>query len=284
VNYEEQQRAAQAATMRVVKRSIFWSVVGLVSLTVLLGGWFRVPAGYRGVVLRMGAVQYVADPGFHLKMPIIDRALDIEVRIRKEVVQSAASSKDLQVINSEIALNYAPVPSAVGDLYKELGERDRWEERAIDPVMKEVFKSVTALYEAEELIQKRAEVSQKIDEALRVKLEQYNFRVVDVNITDFDFSPEFNRAIEAKVTAEQEKLKADMDLQRIIVERDQKIATAQAEAEALRIQKEEITPELLRLRSIEVQREAVKVWNGQLPRVILGGETPFIPMMEIGEE
>ena len=39
--------------------------------------------------------------------------------------------------------------------------------------------------------------------------------VVELNIVSFDFSKAFNEAIEAKVTAEQLKLKAEMDLERI---------------------------------------------------------------------
>jgi regulator of protease activity HflC (stomatin/prohibitin superfamily) len=258
-----------------------WVVVALLGITVVFGGWFRVPAGYRGLVLRMGAVHKLVEPGFHWKLPAIDKAIDIEVRVRKNVVQSTASSKDLQIVRNEMALNYAPDPKAIGDLYKTLGRRDEWESRIIDPMMKEVFKSVTALYEAEDLIQKRAEVSEQIEVQLSEKLGKYGILVEEMNITDFDFSEQFNAAIEAKVTAEQEKLKADMDLQRIRVERDQKIATAQAEAESLRIQKEEVTPELLELRAIEVQREAVAKWDGVLPSIMMSGDGGAVPFIQI---
>ncbi len=97
----------------------------------------------------------------------------------------------------------------------------------------------------------------------------------DFNIVNFQFSEEFDKAIEAKVTAEQLKLKAATDLERIRIEADQKIAQAQAEATALNLQKLEITPDLVRLREIEVQREAVNKWNGELPQVT-GGAMPFI--------
>ena len=96
-------------------------------------------------------------------------------------------------------------------------------------------------------------------------------------MTNFQFSPSFNEAIEAKTTAEQLKLKAERDLQRIRVEAEQKISQAQAEAESLRLQKQEITPELIKLREIEAQRLAIEKWNGVLPSVT-GGSIPFISL------
>lgn len=54
-----------------------------------------------------------------------------------------------------------------------------------------------------------------------------------------------------------------------------KVAQAEAEAQALRLQKQEITPELIKLREIEAQRLAIEKWNGVLPNVT-GGAVPFI--------
>ena len=66
-----------------------------------------------------------------------------------------------------------------------------------------------------------------------------------------------------------------LDLKRIQIEAQQKIEQARAEAESLRIQREEITTDLLRLREIEVQAAAVAKWDGRLPSVT-GGTVPFI--------
>jgi regulator of protease activity HflC (stomatin/prohibitin superfamily) len=102
---------------------------------------------------------------------------------------------------------------------------------------------------------------------------------VELSITDFEFSPEFNRAIEQKQTAEQLALKAKRDLDRIKVEAQQKIAIAQAEAEALRIQRQAVSPELVRLREVEAQMKAIEKWDGKLPNVT-GGAVPFISIGE----
>ncbi|GAB6875556.1 hypothetical protein [Thermaerobacter litoralis] len=70
-------------------------------------------------------------------------------------------------------------------------------------------------------------------------------------------------------------LKARRDLERIRIEAEQRVTEAKAEAEALRIQREALTPELLRLREIEAMRAAIEKWDGHLPNVT-GGAIPFI--------
>ncbi len=131
--------------------------------------------------------------------------------------------------------------------------------------MQEAIKAITAKYTAEELISKRIEVRNDIIIALKEKLDRHGIKIDEFSILNFDFSKSFNDAIEAKTTAEQLKLKAERDLQRIQVEGQQKIVSAKAEAEGLAAQRQQITPELLELRKIENERAAIEKWNGELP-------------------
>ena len=259
---------------QLVRRAVVMALVALVALVFLLDGWFTVDAGERAVVLRLGAISWVADEGFHIKAPMIDRPTRIEIRVRKATAESGASSKDLQIVHTEIALNYSVNPSAVADVYRQLG-RD-WEHRVVEPALHETFKAVTAHYTAEDLIAKRAQVSEGITTELRNRLSVYGLKIESVSLTDFDFSDEFNRAIEAKVTAEQNALKARRDLERIQTEAEQRVAQAEGEARALRSQRAEITPELLKLKEIENQRIALEKWNGQLPQYVGATPIPFI--------
>jgi len=148
-------------------------------------------------------------------------------------------------------------------------------ERIVDPAIGESVKAITAQYTAEELISKRSEVSSKIKEILSAKLATYYMVLDEINITEFKFSEEFNNAIEQKQIAEQQALKANLDLQRIEIEAKQKIEQAKAEAESLRLQKQEVTPELVQLREIEAKLKAIEKWDGKLPNVT-GGAIPFI--------
>ena len=259
-------------------RGVALGILGLLAVILLFSCWFTVDAGERAVVLRFGAIRGVVSEGLHLKFPMIEQLVRIDVRVAKHTTSSEASSKDLQVVHTEIALNYRPEANLVGELYQRIGLQ--WEERIITPAINETFKAITARYTAEELITKRNEVSHNITEALGTKLQPYGLLVESngVNITDFDFSQEFNKAIEEKVTAEQRALKAARDLDRIKLEAEQSVATAEGQARALRAQRMEVTPELIRLREVENQRLALERWNGQLPQFVGSEAIPFISM------
>jgi regulator of protease activity HflC (stomatin/prohibitin superfamily) len=158
-------------------------------------------------------------------------------------------------------------------LYSNIGLN--YNERIIDPAVKESFKAAAARYTAEELISKREALKTEVRNYLRDRLKVFGIIVVELSITDFEFSQEFNKAIESKQTAEQNALRAKRDLDRIRVEAEQKIASARAEAESLRLQRQVISPELIQLRQIEAQIKAIEKWDGKMPNVT-GGAVPFI--------
>jgi len=237
---------------------------------------YTISAGERGVLLTFGKPSLDAvGEGLHFKFPIAQTIKKINVKTLKIETDADAASKDLQNVQTTIALNFHLSPEQVPKLYQEVGLG--YVDIIVNPAIQESVKAVQAKFTAEELVSKRSEVRIEIQKVLTERLSKYYIIVDDFNIVNFQFSEEFDKAIEEKVTAEQRKLKAERDLERIIIEKEQTIAQAQAEAESLRLQKQEITPDLVRLRQIEVQREAIKVWDGHLPQVT-GGAIPFIDM------
>ncbi len=259
----------------------------LVILAILLFSSFTtVPSGHRGVLIQLGAVKpTVLEEGINFKIPFIQAVIPMEVRVKKAEDSQAASTKDLQTVKTTIAVNYHLEPNAVNKVYQEIGLD--YENRIIDPAISEALKAVTSLYQADELISKRDEVSEKVKEALAQKISKYHIVLSDINIREFSFSEEFNESIEAKQKAEQLALKAQRDLERIQIEAQQKVEQAQAEAKALQLKKQEVTPELVQLKQIEVQEraldvqlEAIKRWDGKLPNVT-GGATPFVDIDQL---
>ncbi|HEY3489045.1 MAG TPA: prohibitin family protein [Candidatus Deferrimicrobiaceae bacterium] len=264
------------AGMQKAKR-VIGVVAAVVVALIVLGGlnpFVIVGPGQRGVVLNFGAVQpIVLDEGIHFRIPGYQKIVRIDVKVQKEQTEAEASSKDMQDIQETIAVNYNVIPDKAGWLFQHIGEGYR--ERVIDPVAQEVVKATTAKYTAVELITTREKIRSEIKELLKARLMAYNLSVVDVSIVNFKFSAQFTQAIESKQTAEQLALKAARDLDRIKIEAQQKIASAQAEAESLRLQKQNVSSELIQLRAIEAQQEAIRKWNGVLPSVT-GGAVPFI--------
>lgn len=246
-----------------------------------------VPNGHRGVRLAFGkASDEALSEGLHMRVPIMHSVYRMPVLLERSETESEAASRDLQRVRTQVVLNYHVDPKQVVRVYRTIGVFDNIEPRVIDPTIQEAMKAVTALYTAEQLITKRPEVSDRIRVAVRERLQRHGVVVDEFAITNFKFSDSFDAAIEAKTVAEQQKLKAERDLARIQVEAQQKIAeargaaesaklNAEAQAVALQAQRSAVTPELIELRRVEAQLEAIRKWDGKLP-VMTGGQTPLL--------
>jgi len=237
--------------------------------------WVQVGAGQRGIVLNFGAVQkLVLEEGLHVLIPVMQKVVLMDVKVQKVETDAAAASADLQDISTRVALNYHVVPDKANIVYQSIGVQ--FGERIIDPAIQEVVKAITAKYTAEELITKRAIVGEAMRLALAERLIPNNIAVDAFSIMTFSFSKVFTEAIESKQTAEQLALKAKRDLDRIKIEAEQKITAARAEAESLRLQRANISTDLIELRKIEANMKAIEKWNGILPQVTGGGAIPLI--------
>jgi len=236
-----------------------------------------VDAGYRGVVLRFGAVTgRILEPGPHLITPFIETVRPISVQVEVEKLESQAASHDLQVVHTQVTLAYYQDPCCVADIWSKLN--DDALDRVVIPAIQEAIKAQTAQYDAEQLVAQRPAVRNGIEQYVRDRLSAHHIDVDAVSITDFNFSEDYNRAIEAKVTAQQNALKAQNDLSRIKIEAEQKVTQAEAEAKALEVQKQQITPELLQLRTIEMMQQH---WDGHLPDVYMAGQGGALPMIDV---
>ncbi|MFT4778656.1 MAG: regulator of protease activity HflC (stomatin/prohibitin superfamily) [Flavobacteriales bacterium] len=253
---------------------------GIILLFFILKPWVQIGAGERGIVQNFGAVQdEVLNEGIHFRMPVVQTVIIMNVQIQKVLTDAASSSSDLQDVDMSVALNYHIKPEQANLVYQSIGVQ--YKDRIIDPAIQEVMKAVSAKYTAEELITKRPAVSSEMKEALTIRLSTSNIEVDAFSIIDFSFSQTFTDAIEAKQTAEQNALKAKRDLDRIKVEAEQTVAAATAEAEALGLQKMNITPDLIELRKIEANLKAIEKWDGVLPQVTGSGAIPFIGVDEL---
>lgn len=250
-------------------------IIGIFVLAALFSATTAVPTGFVGIRTQFGAIAGNALPaGLNLKIPFIQNIETLDCRIQKIEAEAIAASKDLQTVTSKIAVSFAINPKQAVSLYKNVGIT--YKNVIIEPAIQEVVKMVTAQFTAEELIAKRGEVSTKMTKALNDKIIKKGMVINDFNVINFDFSPEFNKAIELKQVAQQQALKAEQDLGRIKIEAEQKIVQAQAEASSLKLQKQEISAELLRLREIEAQLKAIDKWDGKLPTYTGGDSVPFI--------
>lgn len=250
---------------------IFGGVITLIIILFLaLMSFYIVDAGERAVLLTWGNPSVNAiGPGIHAKIPIAQSVVKIPIRTQKYEVESSAASKDLQVVTAKIATNYHILPEAAVSIYINLGSD--YEFKVIQPLEQEAVKATTAQFTAEELITKRESVRSEMKKIFFEKLESRGIIVEDVSIVNFDFSPEFNKAIENKVTQEQNALAAKNKLEQIKFEAQQQIESAKGQAEAINLINEQ-----LKQSPNYIEYQKILKWDGILPKFVGSGITPLI--------
>lgn len=253
--------------MKKLKILIIIAVVIFLIVTIRLCAT-TVPAGYVGVRTRFGAVQdSTISEGLNWKIPFIEKIVKIDCRTQKLEVISNAGSKDLQTVDLAIAVNYNVDKQIANKIYQEIGTK--YENIVIEPAIQEALKAVVAQYTAEELITLRNEVSEKMQVALTEKIGNLGFNVTSFNITELDFSAEYNAAIEKKQVAEQEAKTAEYKLQKTQVENEEKIKVAETEARVMELKNSQITDKTLQLKELEIMEAMLNKWNGILPSTML---------------
>ena len=277
--------------------NFLYPVVIILVIVLATSAFVIVESGHVGVIVTLGAVQPKALPeGFHLKKPFMDKIVQTDIRLTKAVSKSVAASKDLQTVQTQVSVQYSITGAVAPRTYQRIGTRDVVAATVIGPAIQESVKAVTAQFTAEQLITRRAEVKQQIQAAIesfiRVTLEDKDvataLTIANVAITDFEFSDEFNKAIELKVRAEQEALQAVNEKTRRVTQaeagyQERKLAAdgeayeieaaskAKADAIAREAKALKNNPALIQLRLAEK-------WDGTLPR-FTGGES--IPLINI---
>lgn len=260
------------------------TVIFLVLLAVVaLGGLFgfeSVTAGYVGIPNTFGKITDQEKPsGLHWVGPFTD-LVPFSTQVQRVNYQASAASADLQTVSAEVAVNYRVAGDKASDMYQNVGTN--FHDVLIPPVVQEAVKATTAKYTAEALVTNREKVKQDISEYISASLARSNIIVTEVSITNFDFSPTFNAAIEAKVTAEQQSLQAKNELVKIQIEQEQKIARATADAESVRLNADAqayslrvVREELEKSKNL-IQYKQIEKWNGQLPTFVTSGNTDFL--------
>jgi regulator of protease activity HflC (stomatin/prohibitin superfamily) len=231
-----------------------------------------IKAGHRGVVTRFGAVTgAIKGEGMSFKIPFVEKVTEMNVQVNIKSVSLSAASQDTQQVTSKISVNYHIDPTKVTDVYQRIGVD--YVAKILDPSIAESLKNATAKFTAVEAITKRDEMSNLFKTNLLSKVNGSGIIIDAVNVEDVDFSESFNKAIEEKVTAEQNALAAKNKLEQVKYESEQRVTQAKGEAEAIKIQAEAITSQG---GSDYVQLQAIKKWNGDVPTYMMGNATPFI--------
>lgn len=258
----------------------------------------RIDTGHIGVITHFGSVQQtVLDPGIAFTRPYpFANVIDVSTAVGATEHEAGASSSDLQGVATSITVQWAVVSNRAPCLVQGFGYGEgSWTNGVMVPAIQEVVKSVSAQYTAEQLIKERKIVKLGIEKELENFVQKTlsekgcsgAIRIANVAVTNFRFSQEFDKAIEAKVMAEQEALKALNEKTRRITQaeaaaQEQKLA---AEATAYKTEKESIAradaitreSKALEANPTLVQLRIAERWDGKLP-YYSGGSIPMIQL------
>jgi regulator of protease activity HflC (stomatin/prohibitin superfamily) len=248
-----------------------WAVgitVIVVVILALITGIYTVPAGHVGIITRWGAVLREAQPGLGFKLPVADDIKIMDVRTQKDQVDTSAASQDLQTVTSTIASNYHLDSNYALLIYQTIGLN--YIDTVIAPAIQNTWKATTAQFTAQQLIQNREEVRQKAEDSLKTQLAAYHVIVENFNIVNFDFSPEYDAAVEAKQVAQQQVQTAQQLQDKAKIDAQTVVIAAQGQADAQKALKDTGALSQEYLNYLALQK-----WNGILPTVT-GGAIPFI--------
>ncbi|MGA2318573.1 MAG: prohibitin family protein [Thermodesulfobacteriota bacterium] len=264
-------------------RTIGILIILLIIFIFLWSSFALVPAGHRGVVLWWGSVEKrVMGEGLNFKVPMAERVIKVDVRVQPHPFKEIdAASKEYQMVKLTGMMNFHIDPSFVNDLYQKVGLD--FANKVIDPAFNDFVKEVVPIYQITEILPKREEVRKRAMTKLGENLARYHIVVDDIYFANIRFSPEYEKAVEAKQVAQQQVETQRQVLFQREIEAQQKVATAKGEAESISVvaQGQAKANEAL-ARSISpilVQYKTIEKWNGILPQVSGGG----IPLIDLGK-
>ena len=290
-----------------LQKLIKWGGLALAAIIVLMLVWpfYSVPTGSRGVVTRFGAIVGIEAEGLTV-LPPWEKLSIFSIRAETANVQNAeGATSDTQPVTTSLTVRYAIQPDKVSEVFEQYSH-DGDLSSYVDTATHEIFKSVTAKYDAPDLISQRPKVSADIYDALTTKLAKYGARVVNIDMTGFAFSPTYMAAINDKVTQEQLRLAAENKLKTVEAEQKQKVAVAEAEAnavkatadgdayaritnataeaKAIQVQSQALaqSAQVLELRRITVEQTKAEKWDGKLPEAIYAGAP--IPFLDVSKK
>jgi regulator of protease activity HflC (stomatin/prohibitin superfamily) len=192
----------------------------------------------------------------------------LDMRIQKSEYDTNSSSKDMQTVQTKFAINWRIDGTKVAHVYRTIGNEDDILSNIIDPALSETLKAAMAKKTAEEVLTKREELKDEIDEVIKKKMLAYGVVVESINITNVEFSHDFAAAIEAKQVAEQKAQQAVYEAQQATQTANAERNRAKGQADAQTLLKTTLTPELLKMKAIEK-------WDGKFPQY-MSGSLPFL--------
>jgi prohibitin 2 len=218
-----------------------------------------------GVITQLGKAVNTVN-GWSLKIPFIQsHAVTYDTSVQSISVDANTATADQQSLKIKINVQYKLDGTKAIEIYKLVKDQEFLNSSIIPPFIQEATKASTTKFTASELLINRDKVKQEIEQALSTRMKEYYSTVVSVNIENIDWSDAYDKAIESKVITQQETETAKQKLEKAKAEAEVKITEARAEAQANELKKVSLTPELIQLETLNIEKKKIEKWDGKLP-------------------
>jgi prohibitin 1 len=221
---------------------------------------FDVDGGEAAVIFDKvsGVQEKVLGEGMHFRIPFLQDPKIYNIKMDNRIFENPTQSRDLQNVVIGLRILYRPDIEKLPDIFKRLGESDKWADLVLRSITQEVLKSVIAMYDAEQLITMRELISAQVREQMVERGSLFNIIFDDVAIVELQFAREFNQAVEHKQVAQQEAERAKFLVDKAEQEKQARIIRAEGDSEAAELLGQAISEHgsgLIELRKIEAARE-----------------------------
>ncbi len=257
-------------------------IVVLVAI-LAMSSFVTIPEGYVGLRYRWGKIVDVqSEAGLHFKLPFIENVVKVDAREQVFSITTTAYTKDSQTVEAlELKVNYILNKAEIIELQRSVGISNA-ADKLILPQVNTILKNEIGQYRAEELIQNRNNIQEKIESNLRTQISSYGIEVMSLSIVNIDFDDSFEEAVRAKVVAEQEALKAQNKTKEVEEQAKQIVIEAQAQADSNRLIADaeayaiDTIADALKQNPDYIELEKIKKWDGALPQAMGNEINPFI--------
>ena len=257
--------------------------------------FYTVNASMVGVVLSGGKISSVSQPGMHSKVPFYQQVKFIDLKSNSGSVKTEAYTFDQQNATLKINVIWNFVGTKAEDIYVNYkGDEKYIYEYVIAPKLIDCAKTIFGQYNAEKVIQKRAEFVNLLNTQFKELMTDIPVQIRSVQVEDISFSKVYETSVENAMKARADVEKAKAELERVQLESQQKVKIAEAESEAVKkradaqayaiLKTEEANAAAIRLRgeALRENSEIVRLtvadkWDGKLPSTMVPGSSlPFI--------
>ena len=266
------------------RRAVAAVIVGVVMTVVFVFvpfGFVQVDAGEMMLVKEWGKAKNVTSAGLQFVNIVSQSTEKYSVQTQQIDQAFEAYSLDAQSMQIKMAVQYTIDGSKIIEIANTYGSQKVLQTK-IEKVIEEKAKTVLSTKSAMVIIETRGTISPLLLEAVKEIENHYYITVNAVIIYDITFNDAFENAVEQKMIAEQEKLKAQYDKERAIIKAEEQLEVAKKEAEAA-IAKSEGDAEALvimqnawsslskEVKDAMLRQMFYEKWNGELPQVMSDG-------------